>query len=168
MKSTSPDWKREPAGCGRGSTWGHWAKYIIAAFLLMLASSAFGLSIEIPVTPDTLNQRDCIFSISNNAVQNEVRFHVTITATVDNSSPEISAWLGTKRGENLDSPTRVTLKRDGHMWEADFTASKTALKNPDLYFVFEMVPDVKDKNGNRVPITSAVMFEMKLKEFLKQ
>ena len=63
--------------------------------------------------------------------------------------------------------TPVTLKRNGRIWKADFTVLRESLKNPDLYFVFEMTPYVMDKNGKRIPIPSAFMFEIKLQEFLK-
>jgi hypothetical protein len=50
------------------------------ALVLSGGLSAFGLSVEIPVTSNSLDQGQCAFSISNNAVKDGVSFHVTIIA----------------------------------------------------------------------------------------
>jgi hypothetical protein len=136
---------------------------------------ACGLSIEIPVTPSGLVQGQCAFSILTNAVEGGVFFHVTITTTnsdvISNSTAGLCIVTHWNHGGSqimaAKPRIRVTLKQDDRMEKADFTVSSELLKNPDLCFVFTVYQYAITKDGKRIPIPSAIFYEIRLRDFLK-
>lgn len=135
----------------------------------------YGLSVEIPVKPGGLDQGQCTFSISNNAVEDGVSFHVIITAknidTISNSSAGLSIVTHWPPGGAQIIPAepriRVTLKQDGCIEKADFITSREWLKNPDLCFVFTVHQYAITRGGKRIPVPSVVFYEIKLRDFVK-
>src|SRR5476649_367400 len=72
--------RRCPAGAGflRQASWHMHRVLIITAFWLALVLSAFGLSMETPVTPTSLNQGTYLFSVTNSVIGDGLSFHITI------------------------------------------------------------------------------------------
>jgi len=137
----------------------------------------YGLSMEIPITPDSLGQGQCAFSISNNAVEDGVSFHVIITAKsseiISNSTAGLSIvkhWANTNGSSSeitgVKPAAKITLEKNNQIETADFTVTRELLKNPDLYFVFT-VQHYDTLNGRRIPASSADFYEIKLQDFLK-
>jgi hypothetical protein len=144
------------------------------ALVLSGGLTAYGSSTDFPVTPTCLDQRQFVFSISTNSTQEGISFHVTITAKTgliaSDSSVEFCSIITSTQGARSMGPAKhepqVTLQKDNHIWKADFIASDEFLKSPDVYFVFSAIAHVNE-NGKTVPMSSADLYEIKLRDFLK-
>jgi hypothetical protein len=140
--------------------------------------SAYGRSVEIPVTPDSFVQGRYIFSVSTNVIQNGVAFHVTIATKSGSIFADSTAAVDivthmdiVTHKENSSSivaagTVPITLKKDGHIWKADFIVSDKLLKRPGICFVFTEFCHAIE-NGKSVSMSSADFYEMKLQDFLK-
>jgi hypothetical protein len=148
------------------------------ALVLSGGLSAYGLSVEIPVTSNNLDQGQCAFSISNNGVKDGVSFHVTIIAKnsgiISNSTAALSIVTHWANGSGSGSEiigakhvTQITVKKDNRIEEADFNVSRELLKNTDLYFIFAVYLYDTTKDGRRIPMASADFYEIRLRDFLK-
>ena len=148
--------------------------FIITAFLLSFALSAFGLSMEIPVTPTSLNQGTYLFSVTNRVIGNELSFHITITGIRDVIPTDSSVglciatrWANGSQIIGAEPKTPITLKKDDRVWKMDFIASSELLTNADLCLVFTVYPQAFTKDGKRIPIPSCTFYEIKLRDFIK-
>lgn len=144
------------------------------ALVLICGLPSYGGSVDLPVTPTNLDQRQFVFSISTNSAQEGISFHVTITAKngliASDSSVGFYSIVTSTQGATSMGPLKhepqITLQKDNHIWKADFIASNELLKNPDVYLVFSVVAHVIE-NGKSVPMPSADLYEIKLRDFLK-
>jgi len=66
---------------------------IITVFWIALVLSANASSIEFPVTPESLDQGELVFSVSTNATQEGISFRVTIAAKTNAIASDSSAYL---------------------------------------------------------------------------
>lgn len=149
--------------------------WVIPAALLCLAltSSAFGFSMIIPVTTNNLNQPAYIFSISTNAAQDGVSFHVTVVAKVGDIPSECTVGLckvtylkDFRSIESAKPAIRVALQKTNRVWKADFTVPRQSLRSQRLCCVFtEQQSDVV--GGVSTPSCSATFYAIKLRDFLK-
>jgi hypothetical protein len=146
---------------------------ILLCLTLVLSGvlSSYGRSTQIPLTPQTLDQGEYVFSISTNSTHDGISFHVTITAKKGDIFPDSRADLSiVMRGPNVPAirPIKeVTLKKDGHTWMADFVATPELLKTPGICFVFTAYAHAIE-NGRTVSMPSADFYEIRLLDFLKQ
>jgi hypothetical protein len=141
-----------------------------------LVLAAHGMSVEIPVTPNNLEQNKYAFLVSTNTGRNGITFHVTITAKTGDIPSDSTADLNivtiTKDGgamktviRPVNPPTRVILKKEKRVWQADFTVSRKSLKKAGICFVFtEFAHTTID--GKSVSMPSADLYQIKLHDFL--
>jgi hypothetical protein len=148
--------------------------YPLLALVLSGGFSAFGYLSDIPVTTNTLDQDTYVFSILTNSAPGGISFHVTITGKKDVLSPGCSAYLaivtrssGGRWMIGVKPEIKISLKKDIHIWKADFIVPNELLQNPDLCFNFEVTPYVFNSNSERIPITGGEIYEIKLRDFLK-
>lgn len=153
--------------------------FITTVLWLAVTFTAWGTSVEIPVTPTTLDTYFYIFSVSTNAAPGGIAFHVTMTAkTGDIDTNDSSAGLGTvthtESGGGLlissqpfESPIQVTLKKEKRSWTADFIVSDELLENPDLYFNFGFLAH-SIVHGKSIPMPSVTRYELRLEDFTGQ
>jgi hypothetical protein len=147
--------------------------FVITSLWLTLALSAFGLSMEIRVTPKALDQGAYAFSVTTNAVQGGVAFHVVISAKTGDISTNCSIGVSVvthwEPGGSEIVPAKpeipVAVKKDGRIWMADFTISHGQLKQIGLCCVFSQY-DYFVVEGRRVPAGAATFYEIKLRDFL--
>jgi hypothetical protein len=150
---------------------------------LVFVSVARAMNVEIPVTPTNLDTLLYSFSISTNATDRGVAFHVTITHKRFDIYPDSSAELGTieykEVTNNFARPSpeplkaasfkplkpraRVALKKEKRVWTADFTASRELLKNTNVCFVFSVF--AQDPKTNKT--APADLYELKLQDFAR-
>jgi hypothetical protein len=144
---------------------------------LALALSALGDSVEFSVTPNNLNQYKYLFSVSTNATQDSVAFHLTVAAKTVDVPADMTAGLRMVRHTTIDGvdggsiqPVEpaipVTLKKDRRIWQVDFTVANESLKHPGLCFVF-VEPAHAMLGGKSVAMPSVDFYEIKLLDFLK-
>jgi len=148
---------------------------MLPVFLSALASSAYGLSVEIPVTPARLDQGAYVFSVSANTATNGAAFQVIITAKKGDIASDcsvgvcvVSHW-GDGSGTQIvpaQPPIPVTLKTNGRIWRADFTVSEAELKQAGLCCVFTEQSHWMVK-GKSVPAPSATFYELSLQDFAR-
>jgi hypothetical protein len=153
--------------------------FLTSVFLFALILSAHSVSVALPITKTSLDQYKYVFAVSTNAATNGVVFHVTITAKREDVSSDSTVGLSIvtskeeAHGGSLHSiegmkPTmEVTLKRGKRVWEAAFTASYELLKKSGLCFVFTEFAH-RTIDGKLVTMPSADIYEMKLRDFVKQ
>ncbi len=153
----------------------------ITTFLwLAVTFTVWGTTAEIPVTPTGLDTYFYIFSVSTNATQGGIAFHVTMTAkTTDIDTNDSSAGLEivthtkTSGGGLLvscqpwEQSMPVTLRREKRSWMADFIVSSELLKNPNLYFNFGFLAH-SVVNGKSIPMPSVTRYEIRLEDFTGQ
>jgi hypothetical protein len=156
-----------------------------AVLWLALASSVYGFSMEVSVTPNSLDHGNYTFSVSTNETQDGVSFHVVVTAKTGGIPPNYSSIgvclvthrkNGTSYGRSDWSSSSirpfnkpaipVTLKKDTRVWQADFTIPRQSLWRRDLCCVFSEV-DSDTINGQSSPASSATFYEIKLQEFTR-
>ena len=138
-----------------------------------LAFSAFGVSVEIPVTPKRLDLGEYVFSVSTNAEQGGVAFHIVISAKAgdifSDSAVGVSIVTHTKGCSEIvpaKPEVKIALKEDRHFWTADFVASRRLLQTAGACFVFTAYTHVV-MDGKTVGMPSAEFFEIKLLDFTK-
>jgi hypothetical protein len=146
---------------------------VLGIVWLVPVLSAYAVSVEISVTPQNLNQRQYVFSISTNAAPNGIFFHVNISATKDaiysDSTVDVCTVVHTSDSSSIESTKhaiKIVLKKDIHVWKANFIVSNKMLKSSNLYFIFTEFTHV-EINGKSVVMPSATFYEIKLKDFLK-
>ena len=153
--------------------------FVTLGFWLALVLSAHGLIMEIPVTITNLDQSKYRFSVSTNAATGGVAFHVIVTAKKEDIHADSKAGLSivthTKTGagerrsiERVKPEIPVSLKKDKRVWAADFTASFELLEQPGLCFVFSEIPHLTVDDESIPMPSSAALYEIKLRDFLKQ
>jgi hypothetical protein len=155
-------------------------RLIIPIIWLALVSSARAMSVELPVSPESLDQSHYRFSVATNPTNQGIAFHITILAKKDeiasDSHADVSIVSHTK--DSQGSPTGTTigpmtptiplaLNKDKHTWTADFTVSRDALKTPGLCFVFTELSHTTI-DGKLIAMPSATFYEMKLTDFVKE
>lgn len=141
----------------------------IIFFCLACAYSAFALRVEIPVTPASLNSDSShLFSVSTNAVQNGLAFHISYSPKSADAGPNVtysapSMGLGIAKNEGsylLFDPVKpaipVAIKKQKDKWTADFVVPHGLLKNADLYFTVSESP---------VGMPDVTVFEIRLRDF---
>jgi hypothetical protein len=154
--------------------------FITIILCLGIASVAYGTTAEIPVTPASLDTYFYVFSVSTNVAQSGIIFHVTMTAkTSDIDTNDSSAGLTivthTKTDDggllvsrqSLEPAIPVTLKKEKHIWTADFIVSHELLTNPDLYFDISFLAH-RIINGKSFPMPSVTCYEIRLEDFTGQ
>jgi hypothetical protein len=152
--------------------------FIISIIWVALVSSVRASSVEIPVTPTNLDTYGCIFSVLTNATQDGAAFHVTITNKQYDIYPDSSAGVdmvihkkianGSEEGSvgQVTPAIPVALKKEKRLWTADFTVSRSLLKNPDAYFVFSVLAH-STVNGKIMPMPSITFYKLRLQDFAK-
>ena len=153
---------------------------ITTVLWLVITFTAWGTSMEIPVTPTSLDTYFYLFSVSTNTTQGGIAFHVTMTAkstdinTNDSSAGlEIVTHTKTSSGgllvscQSLEPSIPVTLKKEKRSWTADFIVSSELLKNPDLYFNCSFLAH-RFVNGKSIPMPSVTRYEIRLEDFTGQ
>ena len=148
-------------------------RYCIAVILwLTLLLSAHGASVEIPVTPKTLDQDQFRFAISTNAIPEGVSFHVIITAKTGGIPPDAEVGLSiikhTEHSASIEplQPTpKITLAKDRDAWRVDFVAAPTLLKRDDVFLVFTVHAHTTS-DGKDVSMPASDFYEFKLRDFL--
>jgi len=152
---------------------------ILPSVLLALVLSAHASSVEIPITPTQLDQQNYKFSVSVNATNNDIAFHVLITAKQADVSSDSEAHLaivdhledahGSISGTDIKpfTPTiPIASHKENRAWTAAFTLPHKSMKTPGLCFIFsELAHDTI--NGRRLAMPSITFYEIKLKDFVK-
>jgi hypothetical protein len=147
---------------------------VILCLALVLSGviSIFALSVEIQVTTNSLNQGQCVFSISNNVVKGGIAFHIRITAqysdTISNSGVGlcvITNWGNPDSTRIIKTP--ITFKKNGRIATADFVAWPELLNTPDLYFDFSTVDFGITPEGRHIWLPDGRNYDIKLRDFLK-
>jgi hypothetical protein len=146
---------------------------IAAIFWSSLVLSAHGTSVEISITPTNLDQHGYVFSISTNAAQYGVAFHVAISTKTgeiySDSSVGLSMVTHPKDGgcsiTGVEPAIPITLEKDKRVWKSEFTVSQGLLKKPGLCFIFTELAHVI-RGGKSVAMPSATFYEIKLQDFL--
>lgn len=139
---------------------------------LAVTVPVFGVCVEQPVTPSSLDTYDYAFAVSTNAVTNGVAFHITITAKrADIDTNYCSAHLDAVRHDDgtVIEPFKpeipmLTIERRRRKWTVDFVVSHELLKNPELNFVF-WEEAVDRANGKITPMPAGTFYEMRLMDF---
>jgi hypothetical protein len=153
---------------------------LLTGLLLISGSgiSAFGDSIEIPVTPDALNQGDYVFSVTTNSVQDGVAFHVIITSKRYDILPDSGAHVDMVIHKQIANggieesigPVKpgipISLKKENRVWTVDFTITREVLKNPEASFVFSVLGQLT-VNGKVIEMPSVTFYELRLQDFAK-
>jgi hypothetical protein len=146
---------------------------------LGMALSANGRSVEIPVTPASLDTYFYVFSVSTNATQGGMAFHVIMAAKTNDidtndSGAGLEVVTHTESGggllvmsQPLEPAIPVTLKKEKRLWTADFIVPPELLQNPDLYFHFGFLAH-EIINGKEIPMPSATNYELRLQDFTGQ
>lgn len=131
---------------------------------------------EIPVTPATLDTYFYLFSISTNAARDGVDFHVTMTAKsgdieTNDSTADLQLVTHTKENgglfgscQSLAATLPVHLKKEKHIWTADFVIPDELLSNPNLCFDFGFLAH-STVNGKVIPMPSVTRYEIRLADF---
>jgi hypothetical protein len=146
--------------------------FVIPIVWFILDLSAYGLSVEIPVTRDRLDQGVYVFSVSTNAITEGVAFHVSIAAKKGAIASDSSVGVCIVRhgGEGsaqivaAKPAIPVTLETNARVWKADFAISYEKLKLPGLAFVFTELDHLSVK-GKKVLAGSAAFYVIKLRDF---
>jgi hypothetical protein len=143
---------------------------------LAIGLAALGRSVEIPVTPTSLDTYAYVFAVDTNATQGGIAFQITITAKTDDIDTNIDgAGLAivthTESGggllisaHSLDPAIPITLKREKRIWTAYFNLSAELLSNPDLYFTFNQ-KDHRMLNGKSLAMPSMTCYQIRLEDF---
>jgi hypothetical protein len=147
---------------------------IILALWILPALVGRGTSVEFPITPKSLDQRDFLFSVSSNSTNRGVFFQVTATAKTNVVPVDASAGLslvtsdagGRSMGPVTPEPP-IVLQKDERVWKATFIASTELLKNPGVCFVFG-VPAHAMINGKSQAMPSIDFYVLKLRDFLPE
>jgi len=143
--------------------------FITPILWLALALSAYGMSMEFPVTPSNSDEikHDAhyryLFTVSTKATKDGVDFHVTITAKegdIPSDAVNVSFSIvketqeGGSMGPDANTNIPVKLKKNKQVWEADFSVSRAAFERSRPLFVFseELYAII---NGKREPMDSA-------------
>jgi hypothetical protein len=142
---------------------------------LAVAGPAFGMCVELPVTPSSLDTSSYAFAVATNTVTNGMAFHITITA----KSGEIdtnycSAKLETVRKANgtaifqepFEAAIPVAIQKQPRKWAIDFILPHEFLKSPELNFVF-WEEAVDRTNGKITPMPAGTFYEMWLMDFAR-
>ncbi len=153
---------------------------------LIFISVARANNTEIPVTQTNLNTLLYSFSVSTNATNGGVAFHVTITHKRFDIYPDSTADVGTidrkqitnaaarafpqpifeATFEPLKPTIPVALKKEKRVWTADFTAPRELLSDTNACFVFS-VPGMEKSKNKTDPLPPADLYELKLQDFAK-
>jgi hypothetical protein len=150
--------------------------FVPPIFWLVIVLSAPGTILEIRVTPNNLNKHPYGFTVSTNATRDGVAFHVAIAAKTEDIYPDSGAGLQTVthkkdgRGlhissESLKPAVQIILKKERRVWQADFTVARDILKDPDVYFVFNVLTHETIK-GKSITMPSVDCYQMRLQEFV--
>jgi hypothetical protein len=157
-------------------------RHFLTIFTMWIAMvlSAHASSIELPVTPDNLDQQNYTFTISASSTNKGASFHITITAKKEDIAQDSNADLAivthTKTSEGAISGTSfaaftpaipITLKKEKRVWTADFTVPHESLKTSGLCFIFTELAHDTLNNGKRIAMPSATFYEIKLEDFAK-
>ena len=159
-------------------SWGQvmYRLFIASTILLVFIASARADSVEYPVTPTHLVKNGYVFSVSTNATQGRIAFHVIIAAKKIDVDPNCGAYLAIvtrKQAEGsltiapVKPKIQVTLKKEKRIWKADFTVSPKLLKNPNVYFIFS-VPAYDTIGGKRIYMPAIDFYEIRLRDFAKR
>jgi hypothetical protein len=153
---------------------------IIPSVLLALIFSAHATSVELPVTPDQLDQQNYKFTVAANPTNNAVAFHIIVTAKHDeipaDSEANLAVVTHSKDGKGSNNGTSISpfqptvpiaFSKDKHAWTIDFTLPHDALKTPGLCFIFSEIAHTPVKNKHAA-MPSITFYEIKLKEFVKE
>jgi hypothetical protein len=160
-------------------------RLFLTIIVLLVFVSAARANTEIPITQTNLNTLLYSFSVSTNATDSGVAFHVTITHRRFDIYPDSSADVGTiehaeitnaaPRGfrgpiiqvsfKPLEPAIPIALKKEKRVWTVDFTASRELLRDTNACFVFSVPGGEKSKN--KTDPLPADLYELKLHEFVK-
>ena len=139
-------------------------------------SSVRATSVEFSVTPTNLDTYFFTFSVLTNATKDGVAFHIAIASKQYDIYPDSSADVDMVMHKKLADggmegsvgpvtpAIPVALKRKKRVWTADFTVSRTLLKDPDAYFVFGVLAH-STVNGKNIPMPSVTFYELQLQDF---
>ncbi len=142
---------------------------VFAVLLSVVAfvSPAYALVSEVSATPRNWETDSYLLSVSTNAAQGGIAFHVTVTAK--RFDIEANSWAGLEiMTPKLFSVTyskpaiQVALEKGERVWKADFTVSRESLNNPDLYFAFRVPYDPK-----KISMPDSYVFQIRLQDFAK-
>jgi hypothetical protein len=85
--------------------------FIIPSIWLAIVASAHALSIELPVTPNNLDQNNYTFTVSSSTTNNQVAFHVSITGKKEDiassSNVGVAIVTHTKDSQGATSGTSI-------------------------------------------------------------
>jgi len=146
---------------------------IITIIWFALVLSARASMDEISITPNNLSNDKLEFSVTTNALNHGVAFHVTVSVKSDDILPhsDVHLWIVLHSGPGATemSPakpeTRIVTKRSGHLFTADFVASRKLLKTNGACFVFAVYGAFN--NGKWVAMPHGDFYELKLQDFAK-
>jgi hypothetical protein len=143
---------------------------------LAFVLSSFGTTVEIPVTPASLDTDSYLFSVSTNVTGSGTAFHVTMTAKtgdVETNDSGVGLQLVAHTKQNggllvscdpLKSSIVVQLKKEKRVWTADFVVPDGFLDNPNLCLSFGFLAH-SVVNGKVIPMPSATRYEIRLADF---
>ncbi len=142
---------------------------------LTVIVSAAAQTVQWPVTPGQLEYSNFVFAVTAQPTNGGTSFHVTITAKTGAIQGDSAAMLamitGTASVPVVGSPdpvANVTLQRSDRVWTADFTAPAALASNPTACLVFVVTDFKTNPDGTRTYLTSDRMYEIHLRDFLKQ
>jgi len=153
---------------------------IIPSVLFAFILSAHATSVELPITPNQLDQQNYKFSVTTAATNDAVAFHVVITAKqseiLSDSEGNLAVVTHSKDAQGSRTGTEIkpfqptvpiALNKDKHAWTVAFTVPRESLKTPGLCFIFsELGHSVA--HGKPIAMPSITFYEIKLKEFVKE
>ncbi len=148
--------------------------FLSALACFVLALSAWGQTVQVPVTPDRLEFTNYLFAVMVKPDSAGTAFHVSITNKMDVIGADCAATL-TLVNEHfkamnmagLNPPVAVTLNRTDHLWTADFVAPNEVANNPEACFIFVSPDYATDQNGKRIFLPTDRIYEIRLQDFLK-
>lgn len=132
-------------------------------FALVFALPAYGRVMYTQVTPDNLEKdKYYLFSVTGKESRDGVDFHVTITSEKGDIPPDATAYMEictfsqdgdmeSCRPPKTEIPVKV--KKEGKMWEVDFSVTREQLKESGLCLDFSL---------------SLEIYYIKLQDFLKK
>jgi hypothetical protein len=146
--------------------------------LAAAAGRVFGVCVELPVTPSSLDTYNYLFAVSTNAATNGVAFHITITAKrgdidtnyctahLDTVRHDDGTEIGPFKPEIPTATTPLITTKQLRKWTVDFVVSHELLKNPELYFVF-WEEAVARADGKTIPMPAGTFYEICLMDFAR-
>jgi hypothetical protein len=151
--------------------------FVMPFVWLAAVASANGALPEVSVTSTNLDLPDYTFTITTNAAEGGIAFHVIITAKTHNIPTNSSVNLEVVGDEEFSAdignppmmwraapPVRVSLKKSKRIWQADFIVPRQQLTYPGLFCLFAEGYD--GETGGVIDAKTVTFYEIKIQDFV--